>query len=51
MPNKQLAKTGMKKNFSKILGLFLLILLKTNPINAIELKNNKISKNSKFDIF
>jgi hypothetical protein len=51
MPNKQLAKTGKKKNFSKILGLFLLILLKTNPINVIELKNNKISKNSKFDIF
>ena len=51
MPNKQLAKTGKKKNLSKILGLFVLILLKTNPINVIELKNNKISKNSKFDIF
>jgi hypothetical protein len=51
MLSKQLAKTGKKKNFSKILGLFLLMLLETNPINTIELKNNKISKNSKFDIF
>ena len=51
MLNIQLAKIGKKKNLSKILGLFFLILLKTNPINTTELKNNKISKNSKFDIF
>ena len=50
-PNKQLIRIGKKKNLSIILGLFFLMLLKTNPINPIELKNNKISKNSKFDIF
>ena len=51
MLNKQLVSTGRKKNLIKILGLFFLILLKTNPINTTELKNNKINKNSKFDIF
>ena len=50
-PNRQLTITGKKKNLSIILGLFFLMLLKTNPINMIELQNNKISKNSKFDIF
>ena len=51
MPNKQLASTGRKKNLIKILGLFFLIDIETKPIKIIELKNNKINKNSKFDIF
>jgi hypothetical protein len=51
MPNRELASTGRKKNLIKILGLFFLIDIETNPINTIEFKNNKINKYSKFDIF
>ena len=51
MPNKQLASTGRKKNLIKILGLFFFFDIETNPINTIDFKNNKINKNSKFDIF
>ena len=51
MLNIQLVSTGRKKNLIKILGLFFLIDIETNPIKKIELKNNKINKNSKFDIF
>ena len=38
MPNKQLASTGRKKNLIKILGLFFLIDIETNPIKTIEFK-------------
>lgn len=50
-PKIKVKRTGKKRNFNNTLGLFLLILMRIKLINVIELKENKINKYAKFDIF